>query len=88
MEAAGDKLIEEFREVVAAAEELLNATSGGDAERIREMRGRTEEALRKVRARMEGAGRQLEQQVRDNPFAAVGIAAAAGLVLGILLARK
>jgi len=52
------------------------------------MRGRTEEALRKVRARMEGAGRQLEQQVRDNPFAAVGIAAAAGLVLGILLARK
>jgi len=26
--------------------------------------------------------------VRDNPFAAVGIAAAAGLVLGILLARK
>ena len=88
MEAAGDKLIEEFREVVAAAEELLNATSGGDAERIQEMRGRTEEALRKVRARMEGAGRQLEQQVRDNPFAAVGIAAAAGLVLGILLARK
>jgi len=88
MEAAGDKLIEEFREVVAAAEELLNATSGGDAERIREMRGRTEEALRKVRARMEGAGRQLEQQVRDNPLAAVGIAAAAGLVLGILLARK
>jgi len=88
MEAAGDKLIEEFREVVAAAEELLNATSGGDAERIQEMRGRTEEALRKVRARMEGAGRQLEQQVRDNPLAAVGIAAAAGLVLGILLARK
>jgi ElaB/YqjD/DUF883 family membrane-anchored ribosome-binding protein len=88
MEAAGDKLIEEFREVVAAAEELLNATTGADPERIQEMRGRTEEALRKARARMEGAGRQLEQQVRDNPFAALAVAAAAGLVAGILLARK
>jgi ElaB/YqjD/DUF883 family membrane-anchored ribosome-binding protein len=88
MEAASDKLIEEFREVVAAAEELLNATSGADAERIQEMRNRTEEALRRVRDRMEGAGRQLERQVRDNPVAALGIAAAAGLVIGILLARK
>jgi ElaB/YqjD/DUF883 family membrane-anchored ribosome-binding protein len=88
MDAASDKLTEEFREVLAAAEELLSATSGADAERIQELRGRTEEALRKARARMEGAGRQLEQQVRDNPFASLAVAAAAGLVAGILLARK
>jgi len=88
MDAASDKLTEEFREVLAAAEELLSATSGADPERLQELRGRTEEALRKARARMEGAGRQLEQQVRDNPFAALAIAAAAGLVAGVLLARK
>jgi ElaB/YqjD/DUF883 family membrane-anchored ribosome-binding protein len=86
MDAASDKLTDEFREVLAAAEELLNA--GADPERIQELRGRTEEALRKARARMEGAGRQLEQHVRDNPFAALAVAAAAGLVAGILLARK
>ena len=88
MDAASDKLMEEFREVVAAAEELLNATSGAHGEGLQEMRGRAEEALRKARARMEGAGRQLERQVRDNPLAALCVAAAAGLVVGILLSRK
>jgi len=88
MDAAGDRLMKEFREVVAAAEELLGATSGEGAERIQEMRERTEEALRKARTRIEGTGRELEAQVRDHPLAALGIAAALGLVLGILLARK
>ena len=88
MDAASDKLMEEYREVVAAAEELLNAASGADAERMQELRGRAEEALRKARARLEGASFQLEAQVRDHPLAAVGIAAVVGLVVGILLARK
>lgn len=88
MDAASDKLMDEFREVVAAAEELLHAASGENAERLQELRGRAEEALRKARARIEGASFHLEGQVRDHPLAAVGIAAVAGLVVGILLARK
>jgi ElaB/YqjD/DUF883 family membrane-anchored ribosome-binding protein len=88
MDAASDKLMEEFREVVAAAEELLNAAAGEDGERLQELRGRAEEALRKARARIEGAGFQLEAQVRDHPLASVGIAAVLGLVIGLLLARK
>jgi ElaB/YqjD/DUF883 family membrane-anchored ribosome-binding protein len=88
MDAAGDKLMEEYREVIAAAEELLNAAAGADGERMQELRGRAEEALRKARARLEGASFQLEAQVRDHPLAAVGIAAVIGLVVGILLARK
>ncbi|HWI99637.1 MAG TPA: DUF883 family protein [Burkholderiales bacterium] len=88
MDAAGDKLMDDYREVVAAAEELLKAASGQDAERLQELRGRAEEALRKARARMEDAGFQLEAQVRNHPLAAVGIAAAVGLVVGLLLARK
>ena len=88
MDAAGDKLMEEYREVIAAAEELLKAATGEDGERMQELRGRAEEALRKARARLEGAGFQLEAQVRDHPLAAVGIAAVIALVVGILLARK
>ena len=88
MDAASDKLMEEYREVIAAAEELLNAASGVDAERMQELRGRAEEALRKARARLENASFQLEAQVRDHPLAAVGIAAVVALVVGILLARK
>jgi ElaB/YqjD/DUF883 family membrane-anchored ribosome-binding protein len=88
MDAAGDKLLAELRAVVAAAEELLAAAGSGNAERLNELRGRAEEALRGARARLEGADEEIEDQVRRHPFAALGIAAAAGLVIGVLLTRK
>jgi ElaB/YqjD/DUF883 family membrane-anchored ribosome-binding protein len=88
MEAASDKLMRELREVVAAAEEFLAAAGSNNAERLKEVRDRTEAALRDARARLEGAGEELEDRVRKHPFAALGIAAGVGLIVGILLARK
>jgi len=87
MEAAGDKLMQELRDVVAAAEELL-AAAAPSAERMRDIRDRAEGALRGARERLEGAGDELEQQVRKHPVAALGIAAGIGLILGLLLSRK
>jgi ElaB/YqjD/DUF883 family membrane-anchored ribosome-binding protein len=87
MDAAGDKLMQELREVVAAAEELL-AAAQPSAERMKEMRERADEALRGARERLESAGGELEDQVRKHPYAALGIAAAVGLVLGVLVSRK
>ncbi len=87
MDAAGDKLMQELREVVAAAEELL-AAAQPRAERRPEMRERADEALRGARERLESAGGELEDQVRKHPYAALGIAAAVGLVLGVLVSRK
>lgn len=75
MEGAGDKLMQELRDVVAAAEEMLAA--GADSERVQE-----------IRARLEGAGDELQARVRKHPYAALGIAAGVGLIIGILLARK
>jgi ElaB/YqjD/DUF883 family membrane-anchored ribosome-binding protein len=75
MEAAGDKLMQELRDVVAAAEEMLAA--GADSERVKE-----------IRERLAGAGDELEARVRKHPYAALGIAAGVGLIIGILLARK
>jgi len=74
-ETAGDKLMQELRDVVAAAEEML--ATGADSERVRE-----------IRARLEGAGDELEARVRKHPYAALGIAAGVGLIIGILLTRK
>jgi len=88
MDAAGDKLMQELRDVVAAAEELLAAAGDQNAERLREVRDRAEVALRDARARIEGAGDEIEEQVRKHPFAAVGIAAGIGLIVGLLLSRK
>ncbi len=75
MEGAGDKLMQELRDVVAAAEEMLAA--GADSERVKE-----------IRERLAGAGDELEARVRKHPYAALGIAAGVGLIIGILLARK
>ena len=88
MDAAGDKLMSELRAVVAAAEELFAAAGNESTERLNELRGRAEEALRGARARLEGAGEEIGDQVRRHPFAALGIAAAVGVVIGVLLARK
>jgi ElaB/YqjD/DUF883 family membrane-anchored ribosome-binding protein len=88
MDAAGDKLMKELRDVVAAAEELLSAAGSGNAERLKEIRERAEVALQGARERLEGAGEEIEDRVRKHPYAALGIAAALGLVIGILLSRK
>jgi ElaB/YqjD/DUF883 family membrane-anchored ribosome-binding protein len=88
MEAATDKLMDELRDVVAAAEELLRATAGEHGERVEEVRARAEESLRVARERLEGVGDRLNDQVREHPWTAVGIAAGIGLVVGILLGRK
>ena len=87
MDAAGDKLMQELRDVVSAAEELL-AAAQPSAERMKEMRERADEALRGARERLESAGGELEDQVRKHPYAALGIAAAVGLVIGVLASRK
>jgi ElaB/YqjD/DUF883 family membrane-anchored ribosome-binding protein len=88
MEAATDKLMDELRDVIAAAEDLLKATAGERGERIEEIRARAEDALRTARERLEGVGSRLNAEVRQHPWAAVAIAAGIGLVLGVLLSRK
>lgn len=88
MQAAGDKLLKELRDVMDAAEDLVKATASEGGDRVKEMRGRTEAALEKARKGLLDAGDELQDRIRAQPLAAVGIAAAAGLVVGILLARK
>ena len=48
------------------------------------------EALLKATAGQAGAAgvHEIDAQVRANPWAAVGIAAGVGLVIGVLLSRK
>jgi ElaB/YqjD/DUF883 family membrane-anchored ribosome-binding protein len=88
MDRATDKLMQDLRAVMADAEDLLKATAGQSDERLEQARARAEESLRAARASLQDAGLQLEEQVRLHPWTALSIAAAAGLVIGILLSRK
>ena len=93
------ELMEDLRAVVAGAEELLKATADQTGERIAAARGKAEESLKAakvrldeqeaaVRAKTKAVAKCTEDYVRDNPWKAIGIAAAAGFVLRILVTRR
>ena len=88
MQAEGEKLMKELHDVMDAAEELVKATASEGNEKVKEIRVRTEAALRKARAGLAHARGELEGRIREQPLAAVGIAAGVGLLIGILIARK
>ncbi len=90
-----EKLMADLRAVARDAQELLEATAGQTGARIEELRARVQESLGAARARLEEAGdsaleaaREIDEQVRRNPWAAIGVAAGVGLLLGLLLGRK
>jgi ElaB/YqjD/DUF883 family membrane-anchored ribosome-binding protein len=93
------KLLEDMKTVVSDAEELLKATADQTGERIAAARGKAEESLKAakallveqeaaVMAKTKAAAKATEDYLRANPWKAVGIAAAAGFVLGILATRR
>jgi len=81
-------MMNDLKAVIADAEELLRATASDAGPKIQEVRERAEESLRIAREHLKGAGAELDSKVRENPWAAVGIAAGVGLIVGILLSRK
>jgi ElaB/YqjD/DUF883 family membrane-anchored ribosome-binding protein len=88
MEVSANKLMDELRSVIADAEELLRVTADQGGAKVQEVRERAEESLRAAREHLSGAGRELDSQVHEHPWAAVGVAVGVGLIVGVLLSRK
>jgi ElaB/YqjD/DUF883 family membrane-anchored ribosome-binding protein len=93
------KLVADLKVVVADAEELLRATASQAGEKVSAARERIQASLATAKVKLTDAERVLvdktkdaakatDEYVRDNPWQAVGIAAAAGLVLGVLISRR
>jgi len=96
---AREQLVGDMKAVIADAEELLKATTGATGERITAARARAEETLRAARQKLGGledavvdqakeAARAADEYVREHPWGAVGIAAVAGLLLGVMISRR
>ena len=94
-----EKLASDLRIVVADAEELLRATAGQMGEKAVIARERIQESLRVAKDKLAQAeeivvdktkavARATDDYVHDHPWGAVGIAAAVGLVIGMLISRR
>jgi ElaB/YqjD/DUF883 family membrane-anchored ribosome-binding protein len=94
-----EKLIADFKVVIADAEELLKATAQDASERAVAARARIEahlsdakaklgEVEEAVRIRARQAADVTDQYVRDNPWKAVGIAGGVCLLIGMLISRR
>lgn len=88
MDVSTDKLVQDLKTVVADAEELIKATANQGGEQMARIRARAERSVQAARARIEEAGGDIDAQIRENPWTAIGIAAGVGLVLGIVLGRR
>ncbi len=94
-----DKLVQDFRIVVADAEELLKATASQAGEKVAAARERVEDSLHQAKIKLaevedvvvlktKQAARATDEYVQENPWRAVGIAAGVGLIVGLLIGRR
>ena len=94
-----EKLASDMRVVINDAEELLRATAGQMGEKAVVARERIQESLRVAKDKLaraedavidktKAAARATDDYVHDHPWGAVGIAAAVGLVMGMLISRR
>ena len=96
---AKDKLITDFKAVMADTEELLQATANQAGEKVTVARGRVQERLRSAREeldraeamvmdRTKAAARATDGYVHNNPWTIAGVCAGVGLLIGMLISRK
>jgi ElaB/YqjD/DUF883 family membrane-anchored ribosome-binding protein len=94
-----DKLVTDMKIVIADAEEILRATANQAGEKVGELRERIQERLRDAKIRIQDAeaavldktkacARATDDFVHEHPWQAVGVAAAVGLALGVLIGRR
>ena len=94
-----ERLVSDLRVVISDTEELLRATAGAAGEKAGELRERIAIRLRDAKERLadleaalvdrtKAAARATDDFVHEEPWKAVGVAAALGLALGVLIGRR
>jgi ElaB/YqjD/DUF883 family membrane-anchored ribosome-binding protein len=90
-----DKLVQDLKNVVADAEDLMKATAGEVSEKAKEARDRLASALASARSscsRIEeqavAGAKVADRAVRDHPYESIGVAFGIGMIIGVLLGRK
>jgi ElaB/YqjD/DUF883 family membrane-anchored ribosome-binding protein len=94
-----DRLVEDLKLVIKDAEDLLRNTGQQATEGIQFARSKFESTLNTAKDSLSTSQERLmestrnavetaDQYVKENPWQAVGIGAAAGLLVGLLIGRR
>jgi ElaB/YqjD/DUF883 family membrane-anchored ribosome-binding protein len=89
----------EWKNLVADVEDLVKKVAHVDDAEIAEIRAKVEDTLEKartsasagiaaVRGRTEEVTEATDVYVRENPWSAIGVAAAVGIVIGFIAGRR
>jgi len=96
MRATREDLMNEFDTVIGETEHLLKSVAGASQEQAATLRATIEERIAEATERLArlrddatdqamAAAQATDRYVKDNPWQAVGVGAAAGAVAGLLL---
>jgi len=94
-----EKLTQDFKIVIADAEELLRATASQAGEKVVVAREKIQDSLHRAKIKLaeaedvmidktKQAARATDEYVHENPWKAVGAAAGIGLIIGLLIGRR
>ena len=83
---AKGRLAKDFRSMINDSEDLLKAAANVSGEGFGAARSKFEERVKNAKAML--ADVSPPEYIRGNPWSAVGIAVAAGLVLGFIVAKR
>lgn len=94
-----EKLVDDFSTVISEAEELMRKAGTETGEKARDLRQQVEAKLLAAKLRLQelsseatesakAAARATDNYVHDNPWQAIGIAAVAGFLVGLLMNRR
>lgn len=97
--AQKEKLMSDLQVVIGDAETLLRMTSDEVGEGASDLRRRIVDRMNQAKAelahvqqvavaKVKEAGHVTDEFVHENPWKSIGIAAGAGLVIGLLISRR
>ena len=94
-----EQLRAELKSLADTLEEVLSSSSEKSKDEVEKLRTKAQKALKESRTRLSETGDAIARQTREaaaraddyvheKPWTGVGIGAAVGLVLGVLLSRR
>lgn len=98
-DTTSEHLRAELKSLADTLEEVLSTSTDKSKTELDKMRAKAEKTLKESRVRLGETSEAIAKQtreaaakaddyVRDNPWTGVGLGAAVGVVLGVLLARR